>query len=88
MSGGTIVIFVPQVFVEWPPFDRASLTAVIINCVILAGQGPPGTYAWIPEAHSDTMELSFTLLFTTELVCKVAAMGFRGHEWAYLGSAW
>ena len=33
-------------------------------------------------------ELAFTLLFTVELFCRAAAMGFAGHEYAYLSDGW
>lgn len=55
--------------VEWPWFDRLSLLAVMVNCVVLALQGPPGSYTYIPtEAAVREVEFAFTLIFTGELL--------------------
>ena len=76
--------------VESAWFERVSLLAVLLNCAMLAVQGPPGQSAsgWInADAHA-SLEFAFTLLFTVELVCRSAAMGFAGHEWSYLSVGW
>ena len=64
---------------EHPLFERASLIAVLANCVALAVQ-PPASVHYLQE-------LLFTVLFTLELLCRAAAMGFAGHEHSYLSDA-
>lgn len=74
--------------VEWPWFDRLSLLAVIVNCMTMAAQGPPGAYALFDEPESQVIELIFTLVFSFEMAIKVGAMGFWGHHHAYLADGW
>ena len=63
-------------------FDRLTLTIVLLNCVDLAVLGPPSQ----PHAsYHDSFEMFTTYYFTVELLCKVIAMGFAGHDHAYLG---
>ena len=78
-------------------FERASLLAIVTNCVALAMQPPadpsaaPPAGATVPELSLTPevqLELAFTALFTVELLLRVAAMGFAGHEHAYLSDAW
>ena len=66
--------------IEHPWFERASLLAIVANCIMLAVQGPPGRYESLDKDAQLTLELVFTLLFTLELGCKCVAMGFAGHE--------
>ena len=70
---------------EWPWFDRLSLLFVTANCVTLALQGPPGSHEFLGEARLRDIELTFSIIFTAELLCRVLAMGFWGHEHTYLG---
>ncbi len=76
--------------VESAWFERASLLAVLLNCAMLAVQGPPGqsSSGWIDVATHESLELLFTMLFTLELACRSVAMGFAGHEWSYLSNSW
>ena len=66
--------------VEWTWFDRVSLLAVMSNCVMLALQGPPGSYDFLGHDALREAELAFNILFTLELLARVMAMGFHGHE--------
>jgi hypothetical protein len=55
--------------VEWPWFDRMSLLAVMANCLLLALQGPPDSYSYLPsEAALREVELAFCFIFTAELM--------------------
>lgn len=94
-------------------FERITLVAVLINCVLLGLQGPPqlplppsspppsllevasGAAASLPLPLSSVssrayefFELSFTLFFTCEILCRIGAMGLAGHEYSYLADGW
>ena len=52
-------------------------------------QGPPGNPdAPIPPQWADVLELAFTLLFTSEMLIKMVAMGLACHRGAYLSDNW
>ncbi len=62
---------------DW--FDALTLTIVALNCIELAMLGPPNQ----PHApYHDVIDAGATWYFTVELVLKVVAMGFAGHEHA------
>ena len=51
--------------------------------------GPPGNPdAPIPPQWADVLELAFTLLFTSEMLIKMVAMGLACHRGAYLSDNW
>ena len=70
--------------IEWPWFERFSLTVVMFNCVLMAIQGPPSR-----EVHPlmDLADQVCTAIFSVELVLKVVAMGFWG-KGAYIADSW
>ena len=61
--------------VEWRAFDRVSLLAVFVNCVMLAIEGPPSspTVVFSP-AVDEGFETGFSVLFTVEFALKCAAL--------------
>ena len=76
-------------FIEWPWFDRFVLLLIILNCIFLAVQGPPGSPdAVFSEALAQQFECAFTVLFTIEMVSKMLAMGVAFHDGAYVRDAW
>ena len=79
-----LVIFL----VESVWFERASLLAIMLNCVALAAECSAGPVASADPQAQTNLELMFTLGFTAELGLRVAAMGLSGHEWSYLSDAW
>lgn len=75
--------------VESSTLGHAVLAAILANCVFLAVQGPPETaHPWLPEAEAHQLELFFTLAFTVEMVVRMGALGFAGHQHAYLADPW
>ncbi|KOO31481.1 voltage-gated sodium channel [Chrysochromulina tobinii] len=70
--------------VEWAPFDAFILVTILANCVTMAWNSPldpPGT----PKAHFiDVCEWVYLLIFTFEMLAKICAYGFVGHDGAYL----
>ena len=74
--------------VDWAPFDAFILVTILANCVTMAWNSPldpPGT----PKAHLiDVCEWVYLLIFTFEMLAKICAYGFIGHDGAYLRDAW
>ena len=69
---------------EWSWFENLSLITVVINCVMLALEGPPNR----ESTELALLDFSFTIIFTVELLLRTAAMGFMGHKQSYLSNAW
>ena len=64
---------------QW--FDNISLVVIIANSVVLAVQGPPDDpNSPIPPDISTTLEITFTIAFTVEMIVKIVAMGFACHR--------
>ena len=74
--------------VESPWFDRLSLVLVTVNCLLLAEQGPPNSHDGALLRFEQEADLAFTLVFTLELLCRIAARGFSGDEHSYLAGGW
>ena len=74
--------------VEWAPFDAFILVTIMANCATMAWNSPldpPGT----PKAHFiDVCEWVYLYIFTFEMLAKICAYGFVGHDGAYLRDAW
>jgi len=74
--------------VEWAPFDAFILVTILANCATMAWNSPldpPGT----PKAQFiDVCEWVYLYIFTFEMLAKICAYGFVGHDQAYLRDAW
>jgi hypothetical protein len=74
---------------EQPLLENLTLLVILANSAVLAIQGPPDyPDAPIPPLWADRVELLFTLLFTSEMLIKIFAMGFACHRGAYLSDGW
>ena len=82
--------------VESTVFERLTMLAVLANCALLALEPPPGVdnlphaaaAGWLAPGMADSLEVGFILIFTAELLFRVGAMGFYGHEHSYLADGW
>ena len=75
--------------VEQKWLEALTLTVIIANSIVLAVQGPPNVPGSpISPAMGKALELTFTALFTAEMVIKIIAMGFGFQRGAYLSDAW
>ena len=73
--------------IQWPGFDRISMTIIGLNCIALAMYDPAD-----PDCETKKCEvlgyidLFFGAFFTIECVIKVIAMGLYGSPGAYLSN--
>ena len=75
--------------VESSAFGSLTLGAIVGNCMLMAVQGPPGSAeAMFGAREYEHLELGFTIFFSAELLLKTLAMGFYGHEHAFLSDPW
>jgi hypothetical protein len=74
--------------VESRGFQPLTLLMIVVNCVLMASQGPD-VFA-TPEvlASRRRMDLLFTLFFSAELTVQCLALGFTGHDDSYLADPW
>jgi len=73
-------------FLVHPVTEGALVVLILISCIMLTLDSP-----WLHEEVSDTknaIELFFVLVFTSEMLVKMAAMGIYGSPEAYLSSNW
>lgn len=71
--------FIWMVEQRW--FDNITLTVIVVNSLVLAVQGPPDNPdSPIPKALAPAVELTFTIIFTIEMLIKVVAMGLFCHR--------
>lgn len=75
--------------IQWPGFDRISMTVIGLNCIALAMYDPAD-----PDCETEKckvlgfIDLFFGAFFTIECVIKVIAMGLYGSPGAYLSNSW
>lgn len=75
--------------VEWKPFEYLILITIFANCVALAVFTPyPMGDSNETNSSLETVEYVFLVIFTTECVMKIIAMGFMMHPGAYLRNGW
>ena len=67
-----------------PWFDRIILVVIITNCCFLAIDKGSSIY----ENLSNTIDMVFLIIYTTEMVLKIIAMGFFMRAHSYLRDAW
>ena len=60
--------------VEWPAFDRMSIAAIVVNCAMLAIEGPPSR-APHTEGGIDSISLAWTLIFSIEIGLRIGGCG-------------
>jgi hypothetical protein len=67
-----------------PWFDRIILVVIIVNCFFLAIDKESS----ISEDISTKIDMVFLIIYTTEMILKIIAMGFFMRAHSYLRDAW
>ena len=74
--------------VEHPSFDTCILLVIIANCATMAWQSPLDPSGTRKEAILDACEWAFLIIFTAEVIVKIAAFGLVVHKASYLRDPW
>ncbi|XP_037051066.1 muscle calcium channel subunit alpha-1 isoform X2 [Bradysia coprophila] len=74
---------------EWKPYEYLILLTIFANCIALAVFTPyPFTDSNATNAALESVEYVFLVIFTTECVMKIIALGFMMHPGSYLRNGW
>jgi len=75
--------------VNWPPFEWIIIITIMANCVVMALDDKlSNNDKSIMSIKLEEMEIVFMVVFTTEMLTKILALGFMLHKGSYMRNPW